>query len=345
MQLKKKKLILGLSMNELKIKLNPKAIKRFKEFIESDVYNEKNDLAKHWSKRIDSNIDAFRIVNNEVCVSLIDSGLTDHYPQHFGFSNYKRGLFKSLAKSLLNKIGIHSSPVYNPKYFFLNFWPEGKSIISLNNIYDEYGKVDDYSIFKGCYFFNEISEICKLENISYKSILEIGPGSGNLQRLIKKYNPDSRSILIDLPSSIPYSFLHLMNRFPESKFLLPNEINSSDNLSDYDFSFLTNNQTDFIPKDSIDLAINTMSFQEMRKVDVEKYFMLLRSVLKNENLFYCVNAVEKVMTFDGVNTPIRFSEFPWLENDYDYKYELSSIEIGRTYKPFFVKALRMGKNI
>ena len=34
-------------MNELKIKLNPKVIKRFREYIESDVYNNNNDLAKH----------------------------------------------------------------------------------------------------------------------------------------------------------------------------------------------------------------------------------------------------------------------------------------------------------
>ena len=108
---------------------------------------------------------------------------------------------------------------------------------------------------------------------------------------------------------------------------------------------MTNEQTKIIPENFIDLAVNTMSFQEMRIVDIQNYFKLLRRILKQENLFYCVNAVEKVMKFNGRDMPIRFFDFPWSKNDHDYKYVLSNVEIGRTYKPFFVKAAKLNKDI
>ena len=63
--------------------------------------------------------------------------------------------------------------------------------------------------------------------------------------------------------------------------------------------------------------------------------------MKSNNLFYCVNAVEKPMVYGGKTVNIRFSDYPWAPTDVDYRYELSNVELGRTYKPFFMKATKL----
>ena len=116
------------------------------------------------------------------------------------------------------------------------------------------------------------------------------------------------------------------------------------NFDKYDFIFLTNDQIQKINKNTFDLAINSMSFSEMKESAIEKYFQLLRMVLKKENLFYCLNRVEKMMLYDGNKHWIRFFEYPWLPEDLDYKYEISQVEMGRTYNPFYVRATCMAVN-
>ena len=61
---------------------------------------------------------------------------------------------------------------------------------------------------------------------------------------------------------------------------------------------------------TFDLAINSMSFGEMKKRDIEDYFRLLRRCMKKDNIFYCVNRVEKIMEYEGKSVPIRFFEYP-----------------------------------
>ena len=129
-----------------------------------------------------------------------------------------------------------------------------------------------------------------------------------------------------------------------SKFILPNEINESTNFDKYDFIFLTNAQIQLLQKNDFDLAINTMSFAEMKESDIIGYFNLLRNILKKKNLFYCLNAVEKPMSYKGQISPNRFSSYPWSFKDHDYRYELSPVEQGRTYKPFYVRIAKLSVN-
>ena len=79
----------------------------------------------------------------------------------------------------------------------------------------------------------------------------------------------------------------------------------------------------------------------MRREDVEGYFLFLRRILREENVFYCLNRVEKWMAYNGKSIPVRFQEYPWVGADYDYLFRLSEIEMGRTMQPFFVRAVRL----
>ncbi len=174
-----------------------------------------------------------------------------------------------------------------------------------------------------------------------KYVIEIGPGIGSLSRIIKAKFPKTNFLLIDLPTSIPFSFLNLINRYPESKICLPNEVDLCEDFGSIDFLYFSNNQ--IIPKLNFkyDLAINTMSFQEMNFAEINKYFSLIRSMLSKKNLFYCLNAVEKIMSTNQKIESLKFSEYPWSSKDVDYFYQLSEVEAGRTKKPFFEKACQL----
>jgi hypothetical protein len=162
--------------------------------------------------------------------------------------------------------------------------------------------------------------------ISPRVILEIGPGSGNLLYCMKKIYPDSTCIFVDLSSSLIFSIVNVLNKWPDAKFLLPNEVTAQSNLMSQDFLFLRDDQIDLIPSGSVDLMLNTVSFGEMGYSVIKKYFQLLRRVARSSNLFYCLNRVEKVMTYDGLVEPIRFHSYPWDNDDVDIFFRMSEIE-------------------
>ena len=215
-------------------------------------------------------------------------------------------------------------------------------MLSENDIVAEYGRIDYAEVTKAFFIYNDIMlHINNSEGLSPENVLEIGPGTGGLLRLLKKFHPSARIVAVDLPSSIPYSFCNLLYRYPEAKFCLPNEVGGDTDFTKDNFVFLTNEQTGFLEANQFDIGVNTMSFAEMKQSHIAEYFRLLRRVLKKENLFYCMNAVEKPMIYDGRTVPIRFFEYPWSPEDKDYKYELSPVEQGRTYKPFYVRAVKL----
>jgi hypothetical protein len=328
-------------MSPISVALNTSACKRLQAYLESSLFTSRPTTTDHWGKRIPFNSHAFSVTGENVLVSIGDSGLTDIYRQNF--KKPSRLFSRSPKRRLLNLLGCHSTPAYNPGYFFNQFWPPNSRLLSLADIRTEYGDVTDAGIYKAFHFFNEIEQVTTEINFPYQFVLEIGPGPGNLLRLIKSYHSNAKIVIVDLPTSIPYSFCHLAHVFPNATFCLPNEIDSRTRPLSTDFSFLTPAQSGEIPNSSIDLAINTMSFQEMRPSVIHQYFVTLRNILKERNLFYCVNAVQKPMTFDQEEVPVRFSEYPWMPEDSDYRYQISPVEIGRTYKPFFVRACRLKK--
>ncbi len=151
-------------------------------------------------------------------------------------------------------------------------------------------------------------------------------------------------VVVDLPESITYSITSLLYANPGASYILPHEITPDLDIYSYDFVFLLPEQVKVIPHHTIDFAINAMSFQEMTKPDITKYFELLRDVLKDDNLFYCLNAVEKLMIVNNKEHPIRFFEYPWNENDEDISYALSPIHHHMTTKPFYERISKLAVN-
>jgi len=123
------------------------------------------------------------------------------------------------------------------------------------------------------------------------TVLEVGAGSGNLASLIKHYFPAKRIVIVDLPETIQLSVGYLGSVFPEASCVLPNEVDSGD-LDQCDFLFLTPDQIQFIPDESVALSINMHSFQEMTAEPIATYFELFERVLTRGGHSLVVNRVE-----------------------------------------------------
>jgi hypothetical protein len=156
------------------------------------------------------------------------------------------------------------------------------------------------------------------------SYLEIGAGTGYLAALLQHACP-GRTIIVDLPEILPFSFIYLNRLFPKAAFQLPNEARDARSLSEAaTFVFLSPEEVGLISDRSLDLAVNTASFGEMMPQHIATYFSLLRRALRTDGLFFTCNRVEKWMNpaISGASTaisddgvPVRFEDYPWSAGD------------------------------
>ena len=175
------------------------------------------------------------------------------------------------------------------------------------------------------HYFDEIKDFLKYNDTS----LEIGTGSGLLQFLIHQ-NKKSTNIFIDIPESIQSSIALCFSLFPDSKIILPNEINEYQfNPKNYDFIFLLPSQKRLIKNSTVDFCINTQSFMEMDIEEVNNYIKYFSNVLKNSNYCFISNRVIKrtyFFSYDFRNT--SFKKIYLKKDKYYYskgRYKSSSI--------------------
>ena len=124
--------------------------------------------------------------------------------------------------------------------------------------------------------------------------LEIGPGTGLLALALRQLIPNSTLVLVDLPEILPFASVLLSLAFPQAQFYMLGENEGRlPDLERYDFICLTPAAANDLPSESIDLALNTDSMQEMEADTIRTYFGLLRRVLHPPRLFYSSNRIEK----------------------------------------------------
>jgi putative sugar O-methyltransferase len=132
-------------------------------------------------------------------------------------------------------------------------------------------------------------------------ILEIGAGYGQVAyQLLQKLQITSYTVC-DLPENLFLSAFYLQANFPERRAAFIGEDRvAADDQTGFRFlapPFLTSLHGGF------DLVINSYSFQEMNRANVEEYFAFVETRLANDGLFYSLNAHGK----SGVVWP---SEYP-----------------------------------
>lgn len=337
--------------NNIKFKLEKRHLVRLKNYLNSDNYNINQKITEHWSKREDGNKKAFNIEDDYVYFnSKTDTGLSFNYPNYiFKKHNYnKKRTFKSyIKKNLLNFLKLYLSDNFSAKKYFYDNWNSNETTeFPLVDVIAEFGNYDDYIIYNAAWFYNEIKYLLKINKKqikNYNRCIEIGPGVGNLIRIMFAKNFISHATIIDLPTSIPFSFCNLINRFPEINYKLPNEIEKDIKFENEKIIFLTNEQLNYVPENFYSLGINTMSFGEMDKNTINNYFVFLRNVLNFNNLFYCVNRVEKDMKINNQKQTIKFFEYPWEVSDEDIFYRLTFLEKFRTFNPMYLRFTKLSK--
>ncbi len=307
------------------IKLPEKVIIRFRDTFSTGLSS--NSMTGHWQEREQVKYSSFDFSGSEeVYYTQDENGLDDYYPANFGYGQLLTPL-SSIKKILLRRYlrpdALALDPIVNYK---LNKYKDG--ILSLSDLPYLDRNNPNWSGVRAILISNLIQTFAP--NFAAESILEIGPGSGNLLLCMKKLYPSATCFVVDLPSSLPFSAVNILHNYPKAKFLLPGEAVGKNNFSEYDFIFLRDDQTDLIQNNTIDISLNTVSFGEMRKNIVENYFKFLRRASKAKNLFYCLNRVEKLMEYDNSVHPIRFHEYPWQEEDEELLFQSSEIETPTT---------------
>ncbi len=180
-------------------------------------------------------------------------------------------------------------------------------------------------VYLSYYYCNLLAGLVPITTV--RTALEIGAGNGNLASLILHQRPGIKYMIVDLPETLEVAFAYLSHVFPKHRIFLPNEV--SDELPDnYDVVLLTPEQTDLIPDRSIDLAVNTDSFQEMTHAQIDHYFDLFDRSTHDGSWVFVKNRVEKVPVEGALKEPLlelppnRFTDFPWRSHWKDLAFEV-----------------------
>ncbi|WP_169542058.1 putative sugar O-methyltransferase [Solirubrobacter soli] len=106
-----------------------------------------------------------------------------------------------------------------------------------------------------------------------KTVWEIGTGWGGLAYVFKTLFPDVKYVLTDLPELFLFSATYLASAFPDAKlhFFDPDHPDGPLGPPDADFVFVPNTFLDQTRPPRLDLAMNTVSFQEMTADQVAGY--------------------------------------------------------------------------
>ena len=145
------------------------------------------------------------------------------------------------------------------------------------------------------------------------NVIIIGDGYGFFSSLIKEIYPDSRILLVDLGWVLLFQTYYCAKAHPDAEhYLVTPSAKLVQNQLDYDFIYCPAENLNLVDSLSFDLAINTISMQEMNKETIEFYFNYLRQNMASQNLFYCCNREKKELpSGDGV----EFLKYLWSEND------------------------------
>ena len=253
-------------MKYFDVKLESENYIRFYKYYKQIQNINKKNITYHWSKRDKKNYESFIFCKNNVVrvKKYNNTGLDDKFEELFNKNhvNYNVPIKVYIKRNLYKLLKIHNGVNFDAKLEFLT--SINSKPIDISFINHEFGKKrKDFTIYKSVFIINDLLNSIKNIDINNKNILEIGPGVGNLIRSLSSYYNKNKFFLIDLDISLLFSILNILYRFPKSKYILPNEINNKINYDEFDFIFLTNDQTNILKKGSIDIAFNTMSFQEM----------------------------------------------------------------------------------
>lgn len=261
-----------------------------------------NNKSDHWKSFIGnkfnninlSKLEQFR--NNGLSDGLDNSRFLNNDILIKNYTNFKKNLGNQYF-NYFQKKNIGNNPVF----------------LKIRSFYIDNTQIDKL------YLFALINKFILKKN-KIKKILEIGAGYGELARIIIFKNR-CKYFFIDLKENLLLQIYFLNKSYPNLRIYVHKEEDIFDKkiIDNHDLFFFTNiNYFKVCTQLEFDLVINTNSFMEMAKKQVETYFWLIQKNLKINGFFFNHNRYFK----DTSGDKIRFYEYPYDDN---WSIEYSSV--------------------
>lgn len=171
-------------------------------------------------------------------------------------------------------------------------------------------------------------------------ICEIGSGWGGICCDMKERLPNSTMILVDLPELFIFSATYLLHRFPGARIAYIGHDQDFDwsKAADYDFILVPHYLVGAVRPPYLDLALNTVSFQEMTTEQVREYVMFAAD--RKARFIYSLNREqgpynpEITCVSEIISEGFEVSEYPVLAESYtQFAAEFPSDHKGRPVPP------------
>ena len=142
------------------------------------------------------------------------------------------------------------------------------------------------------------------------TILELGPGYGRTAYVFLTLQPGCRYILVDIPPALYVAQRYLTAIFKDRRIFsfrpFDNYSQVRDEIEEADIIFLTPNQLELLPEQSIDLFINISSLHEMRMDQIRYYFSEIDRLTRR--YFYFKQWKETTIPFE--NERVTEADYP-----------------------------------
>lgn len=126
-------------------------------------------------------------------------------------------------------------------------------------------------------------------------ILDIGTGYGALPVILKYYRENACYILVDLPEVTIFTAYYVKYNFPDAKIALFDDVVQEEfamMLETYDFIIMPSREVSRIPKEAVDLVINTASMGFLSQEYLSYFMQEIDRVLKKGGYFYSINKTD-----------------------------------------------------
>jgi hypothetical protein len=165
--------------------------------------------------------------------------------------------------------------------------------------------------------------VASLRSLKEPTILEIGGGYGALAYFLKKLLPQVRYYMVDLPESLVFPAVYLKTVMPEhvSANFLYDGTQMPDPSRNDAFTLIPNFLlSEFDGKVTFDCIINTGSFGEMTRSQVEYYTDFIEKNLSKGGFLYEENQdtyvpVSRILGRNLVNVPFEGQQKLWAKNE------------------------------
>ena len=209
--------------------------------------------------------------------NLIEIKSSDFFQKHDGFSFKESIFYNYFCYLLFYNLKLTNVFKYLPllkNETYLGFNDPHIEIENLNVSIDKIVSLLDY---------DKIKKTFNLKN--FKTVLEIGAGSGRTSEAILSIEKNLKYIICDIAPASYLSYERLKKAFPNKKVSLLIDIEDPDRLNEEikfnDISFIFPHQLKMINQNSLDLTIAIDCMHEMDKKTINYYFDSIEKTSKN----------------------------------------------------------------